>query len=189
MAEVTLMPLIFFTIFYFFTNTGELNPGLCTCWADILPLSYFLNPKYYFFFFLLWLYWAWTQDFLLVKQHSTAWAIYSFPTWVAWARTHCFSNEIRVWSSRNLISFHVSWKVWITEIKAWMYLSGNQYSCLDVFKFPLDLITGRGLTCPLPTIACWRGKHLLRGSEYWSGLEGRNLYRGPQFTFTFIGKV
>jgi hypothetical protein len=53
-----------------------------------------------------------------------------------------------------------------------MYLSGHQYSCLDVFKFPLDLINGRGHTiCPLPTIACWRGKHSLRGSEYWGGLE------------------
>jgi hypothetical protein len=108
-----------------------------------------------------------------------------------WARTHCFSNEIRVWSSRSKISFHVSWKVWITEIRAWLYLSGHQYSCLDVFKFSLDLITGRGhTTCSLPTIACWRGKHLLRCSEYWSGLEGTKLYRGPQFTFfTFIEKV
>jgi hypothetical protein len=60
---------------------------------------------------------------------------------------------------------------------------------LDVFKFPLDLITGRGHTiCPLPSIACWRGKHSLRDSEYWSGLEGRNLYRGPQFTFYFYRK-
>jgi hypothetical protein len=50
-----------------------LNPGLCTCWADILPLSYFHSPKYYYF--LLWLYWAWTQDFMLVKLHSTAWVI------------------------------------------------------------------------------------------------------------------
>jgi hypothetical protein len=59
MAEVTLMPLIFFTFIYlfiYFSNAGELNPGLCTCWADILPLSYFLSPKYYYF--LLWLYWA-----------------------------------------------------------------------------------------------------------------------------------
>jgi hypothetical protein len=63
---------------------------------------------------------------------------------------------------------------------------GHQYSCLDVFKFPLDLVTGRGYTiCPLPAIACWRGKHSLRGSEYWGGLEGRNLYRGPQFTGFF----
>jgi hypothetical protein len=49
MAEVMLMPFIFFTIFYFylfiFSNAGELNPGLCTCWADILPLSYFLSPN------------------------------------------------------------------------------------------------------------------------------------------------
>jgi hypothetical protein len=59
----------------FFSNAGELNPGLCTCWADILPLSYFHSPKYYYYYFLLWLYWAWTQDFLLVKRHSTAWAI------------------------------------------------------------------------------------------------------------------
>jgi hypothetical protein len=77
MAEVTLMPLIFITIFHFFSNAGELNPGLCTCWAYILPLSYFLRPKYYYYyyFFLLWLYWAWTQDFMLVKRHSTAWAM------------------------------------------------------------------------------------------------------------------
>jgi hypothetical protein len=79
-TEVTLMPLIFFTIFYFiflffFSNAGELNPGLCTCWADILPLSYFHSPKYYYYYFLLWLYWAWTQEFMFVKQHSTAWAI------------------------------------------------------------------------------------------------------------------
>jgi hypothetical protein len=30
---------------------------------------------------------------------------------------------------------------------------------------------------------------LLRGSEYWSGLEGRNLYRGPQFIFLFYRKA
>jgi hypothetical protein len=59
MAEVTLMPLIFFTILkIFFSNAGELNPGLCTCWADILPLSYFFSPKYYYYYFLLWLHWA-----------------------------------------------------------------------------------------------------------------------------------
>jgi hypothetical protein len=63
---------------------------------------------------------------------------------VAWARTHCFSNEERVWSSRSIISSHGISKVWITEIKAWMYLSGHKYSCPDVLKFPLDLITGRG---------------------------------------------
>jgi hypothetical protein len=108
---------------------------------------------------------------------------------VAWARTHCFSNEIRVGSSRSIISFHVNWKVWITEIKAWMYLSGHQYSCLDIFKFPLDLIIGRGhMTCPLPTIACWRGKLSLRGAEYWSGLEGRNLYRDLRLLFYFYRK-
>jgi hypothetical protein len=57
MAEVTLMPLIFFTIFYFFSNAEELNPELCTGWADILPSSYFLSPKYCYYY-LLWLYWA-----------------------------------------------------------------------------------------------------------------------------------
>jgi hypothetical protein len=32
-----------------------------------------------------------------------------------------------------------------------MYLAGHQYSCLDVFKFPLDLITGiLALFLPLP---------------------------------------
>jgi hypothetical protein len=35
-----------------------------------------------------------------------------------------------------------------------MYLSGYQYICPDVFKFPLDLIAGRGhrldLFLPLP---------------------------------------
>jgi hypothetical protein len=62
---------------------------------------------------------------------------------------------------------------------------GHQYSCLDVFNFLLDLVTGRKI-CPLPTIAYWRGKHSLRGSEYWGGLEGRNLYRGPQFTFLLL---
>jgi hypothetical protein len=51
MAEVTLMPLIFITIFHFFSNAGELNPGLCTCWAYILPLSYFLRPKYYYYYY------------------------------------------------------------------------------------------------------------------------------------------
>jgi hypothetical protein len=54
MTEVKLMPLIFFTILFtylFFSNTGELNPGLCTCWADILVLSYFLNPKYYYYYY------------------------------------------------------------------------------------------------------------------------------------------
>jgi hypothetical protein len=68
----------------------------------------------------------------------------SFLTWVAWARTYCFSNEERVWTNRSIISFYVNWKVWMTEIKAPMYLSGHQYSCPDVFKFPLDLIAGRG---------------------------------------------
>jgi hypothetical protein len=62
MAEVT----IFYFIFYFFlVMLGNWTQGLCTCWADILPLSYFLSPKYYYYFFLLWLYWAWTQNFLL----------------------------------------------------------------------------------------------------------------------------
>jgi hypothetical protein len=37
------------TIFFFwFSNVGELNPGLCICWADIFSLSYFLSPKYLF---------------------------------------------------------------------------------------------------------------------------------------------
>jgi hypothetical protein len=31
------------------------------------------------------------------------------------------SNEERVWSSGSIISFHANSKVWITEIKAWMY--------------------------------------------------------------------
>jgi hypothetical protein len=76
--------------------------------------------------------------------------------------------------TRSIISLHVNWKVWITEVKAWMCLSGHQYSCPDVFKFPLDLIAGRGhKICPLPTIIYWRGKHPLGGSEYWGGLEGR----------------
>jgi hypothetical protein len=30
---------------FLFSNAGEMNPGLCACWADILPLSYFLSPK------------------------------------------------------------------------------------------------------------------------------------------------
>jgi hypothetical protein len=37
--------------FFWFSNVGELNPGLCTCWADIFSLSNFLSPKYLFFFF------------------------------------------------------------------------------------------------------------------------------------------
>jgi hypothetical protein len=37
---------------------------------------------------------------------------------------------------------------WITEINAWMYSSGDQYSYPDLFKSPLDLITGRGLESP-----------------------------------------
>jgi hypothetical protein len=65
-----------------------------------------------------------------------------------------------------------------------MYLSEHQYTYPDVLKLPLDLITGRGhKICPLPTIDCWRGKHSLGGSEYWGGLEDRNLYREPYFTF------
>jgi hypothetical protein len=51
-AEVTLMPLIFFT-FFFFSNAGELNPGLCICWADILPLGTSSAPNIYIFFFTL----------------------------------------------------------------------------------------------------------------------------------------
>jgi hypothetical protein len=103
------------------------------------------------------------QDFMSEKWHSTSWAIslapFSapvsigifipsflgatsigvhckwqwFPTWVAWARAHCFFNEERVWSSRSIISFHANSKVWITQIKPWMHLSGHQYSCPDVF--------------------------------------------------------
>jgi hypothetical protein len=42
---------LLYHFFIFFSNVGELNPGLCTCWADILPLSYFLSPKYYYYFF------------------------------------------------------------------------------------------------------------------------------------------
>jgi hypothetical protein len=80
MAEVTLMPLIFFTIFYFiifFSNIGELNFAhagqTLSHWAtssapDIIIIIIII-------IILLWLYWAWTQDFMLVKQHSTAWAI------------------------------------------------------------------------------------------------------------------
>jgi hypothetical protein len=48
------MPFILLTIIFWFSNAGELNPGPCICWADILPLSYFLSPKY---LFCLWLYW------------------------------------------------------------------------------------------------------------------------------------
>jgi hypothetical protein len=40
-----------FLFLIFFSNAGELNPGLCTCWADILPLSHFNSPKYYYFFY------------------------------------------------------------------------------------------------------------------------------------------
>jgi hypothetical protein len=36
--------------FFWFSNLGELNPGFCTCWADIFLLSYFLSPKYFFVF-------------------------------------------------------------------------------------------------------------------------------------------
>jgi hypothetical protein len=37
--------------FFWFSNAGELNPaGPCTCWADTLPLSYVLIPKYFFLF-------------------------------------------------------------------------------------------------------------------------------------------
>jgi hypothetical protein len=50
-----------------------------------------------------------------------------------------------------------------------MYLSVHQYSCPDVFKFPLDMIARRGhrltLFLPLPIEG--------GGSEYWGGLEGR----------------
>jgi hypothetical protein len=52
MAEVALTSfilfiIIIFFIFILFSNVGELNPGLCTCWADIFPLSYFFSPKYF----------------------------------------------------------------------------------------------------------------------------------------------
>jgi hypothetical protein len=40
----------YFSYFFFwFTNAGELNPRLCTCWADILPLSCFLSPQFFLF--------------------------------------------------------------------------------------------------------------------------------------------
>jgi hypothetical protein len=35
---------------FWFSNVEELNPGLCTCWADIFSLSYFLSPKFFFVF-------------------------------------------------------------------------------------------------------------------------------------------
>jgi hypothetical protein len=41
-----------------------------------------------------------------------------------WAKTYCFSNEERVWSKRSIISFQAKSKVWITEIKSWIYWSG-----------------------------------------------------------------
>jgi hypothetical protein len=65
--------------FFWFSNVGELNPGLCTCWADIFSLSNFLSPKYLFFFF--WLYWIWTQGFMPEKWHSTYWAISPASFW------------------------------------------------------------------------------------------------------------
>jgi hypothetical protein len=37
--------------FFWFSNVGKLNPGLCTCWADILPLSYIFTPIYIYFSF------------------------------------------------------------------------------------------------------------------------------------------
>jgi hypothetical protein len=56
-----------------------------------------------------------------------------------------------------MISFHADSKVWVTEIKAWMYWSGcigHQYSYPDLFYSLLDPITGRGhrlsLFLPLP---------------------------------------
>jgi hypothetical protein len=36
--------------FFWFSNAGKLNPGPCTCWADTLPLSDILIPKYFFLF-------------------------------------------------------------------------------------------------------------------------------------------
>jgi hypothetical protein len=41
----TFFPYLFKNLF---SNAGELNPGLCTCWADSLPLSYDVIPKYFF---------------------------------------------------------------------------------------------------------------------------------------------
>jgi hypothetical protein len=43
----TIYPLYYF---FWFSNVGELNPGLCTCWADIFPLSYFFSSKNFFVF-------------------------------------------------------------------------------------------------------------------------------------------
>jgi hypothetical protein len=40
-----------------------------------------------------------------------------------------------------MISFHVNLKVWITEIKAWMYWSG---ASAYADAYPLGLITERG---------------------------------------------
>jgi hypothetical protein len=60
--------------FFWFSNVEELNPGLCTCWADTLSLSYVFIQ-----FFFLWLYWTWTQDFMPLKQHFSAWAISAAP--------------------------------------------------------------------------------------------------------------
>jgi hypothetical protein len=51
MAEVVLMTLIFLLLFFLkFSNVGELNPGLCICWAGFFLLNYFFSPKYFFVF-------------------------------------------------------------------------------------------------------------------------------------------
>jgi hypothetical protein len=38
--------------FFFFSNAGELNPGLCTCWADILPFELLPQPQILLLLFL-----------------------------------------------------------------------------------------------------------------------------------------
>jgi hypothetical protein len=65
-----------------------------------------------------------------------------------------------------------------------MYLSGHQYSCPDVFKFPLDLIAGKGHRLALFLPLSIEGG---RTPEYWGGLEGRAEGGAVGVGFSLIG--
>jgi hypothetical protein len=77
------------------------------------------------------LFWASVSSFLGVSSIGAYCKWLSFLTWVAWARTHCIFDELRVWSSRSICQL----KSLDHRGKGLNVFVWHQYSCLDVFKF------------------------------------------------------